>query len=161
MTRPIEPWHLTASECARWIGIARNTFADRGYAPALQIGCKKYFDIREIFIESVRAGIVSSGGDDGDIDLNYQRARLVQAQAGLAEISLAAEEGRLCPVEEVETAIIATLTPVVAMLDSLPLTIKRDCPELSHTAVERIERTIATARNNLADEEVMTPAEAA
>ena len=152
MTRTVEPWHLPASECARWIGIARNTFADRGYAPALQIGRKKYYDIREVFIESVRAGIVSSGGDDSDIDLNYQRARLVQAQAGLAEISLAAEEERLRPVEEVEGAVIGALSPVVAMLESLPLTMKRDCPELSHTTVERMERTIATARNRLADD---------
>ena len=155
-----KPWHLNGRQVAEWLGLSTKTVSDRDY-PKTRSGREAIYDIREVIgIDAVKGLALLS--DDGEtIDINYQRARLTKAQAGLAELTLASEQGRLRPVEEVEEAILAALTPVVGMLDSLPLAIKRECPELSHTAVEQIERTIATARNQLADEDVMTPSEAA
>jgi len=42
---------------------------------------------------------------------------------------------RLRPIAEAVEALEAALTPVCAMLDSLPLQIKRDCSELSHLII--------------------------
>lgn len=151
MNRAIEPWHLSASECARWLGIARNTFSDRGYAPAIQIGRKTYFDIRQVVIESARAGIVSGAEDDEDIDLQYQRARLTRAQADLAEMSVLAEKNAVAPVELFGSAFDDFSGLVVQALEGLPGDIRRADPEISNRSLEVIERKIADFRNLAAD----------
>jgi len=74
------------------------------------------------------------------------------------ELDNAEREGELRPLSEVSEAIVAALTPVCAMLDNLPLAIKRKCPELSHVSVETVERTIAEARNELAEQPVLVEA---
>lgn len=144
-----ESWHITASECAKWLDIARNTFSDRGYSPAIEIKNRKYYDIRQIIAETSRAGIVA--GDDENIDQNYQRARLTRAQADLAEISALRERGLIAPTDLFATTFEDFSGLVCQTLEGLPGDIRRTDPQIGVRALETIETKIAEFRNLAAD----------
>ena len=95
-----------------------------------------------------------SGGSSIARQQAEETLKLTAARRIAKDIENEATRGRLRPVEEVEAAVIAALSPVSAALDSLPMQIKRDCPELSQRGVEIIERAIAKMRNGLADDDI-------
>lgn len=151
MTQTVEPWHLTASECARWLGIARNTFSDRGYTPAIQEGRKKLFDIRDVVAANARAGIVPGADAQADIDLQYEKARLTKAQADLAEMNVFVQQNALAPVELFGATFEDFAGQIVLALEGLPGDIRRAEPEIGARSLEVIERKIADFRNLAAD----------
>lgn len=147
-----EAWHLNGRQVAEWLGVSPKTVSQRDYPRASEpSGREAVYDVREVLRIDAARGLVLV--EDGEaIDHDAEKARLTKARRIAQELDNAETEKRLRPLEEVESAIIQTLSPVAAMLDALPMAIKRDCPELSAYGVERIERTIATARNTLADD---------
>jgi len=121
---------------------------------------RQLFPNANTFRPSKTAGEAISGihaiSDGEVIDHDAEKARLTKARRIAQELDNAEREGKLRPIAEAADAVEAALVPVCAMLDSLPLQIKRECPELSHQSVETMQRTIAKSRNALADEIVET-----
>ncbi len=147
------PWHLNGRQVAEWLGVSTKTVSQRDYPRTGKIGSEVLYDIREVIrVEAVKGLSLSEDGEE--IDHPAEQARLTKARRIAQEIENEREQGRLRPVAEVEVAITEALSPVAAALDSLPMAIKRSCPELSQTAIEMVEREIATMRNALADDHI-------
>lgn len=152
------PWHLNGRETAEWLGVSKQTVSDRAY-PKIKSGRESLYDIREVLrIETLR-NAAPVGDDGGQIDHEAEKARLTKARRVAQELENEEAQGRLRPVSEVEAAIFDALSPVAAGLDSLPMAIKRVCPELSGRGVELVEREIARMRNDLADDHITEPSE--
>jgi len=145
----LEPWHLSATDCARWLGIARSTFSERGYAPALELKKRKYFDVRELIAEKAVAGIVSENGET--VDHDFHNARLTKAKADIAEVKALREHGQIAPIELFTVAFQDFAGLICQSLEGLPGGVRRADPEISVRAIETIENQIAEFRNLAAD----------
>ena len=155
---PRDPWHLNGREVAKWLGVSTKTVSQRNYPNLGKHGAQVIYDIREVLrIEGAKGLVISSDGET--IDHDIEKARLTKEQRIAKELENAETQRRLRPVEEVEAAIYDALSPVASALDSLPMSIKRACPELSQHGVELVEREIATMRNALADDHIFEPSE--
>ena len=148
----LEPWIMNGRGLAQWLGVSEKTVSVRAFPSVGKDGRSILYDVREIIRIETARGLHAVEADGGVIDHEAEKARLTKARRIAQEFDNAESEKRLRPVEEVEAAITDTLTPVCAMLDALPMSIKRVCPELSQRAVEMVEREIAKARNQLADD---------
>ena len=150
---PVKPWHLPAGVCADYLGITKSSFSRRGYDAVAKSGRQVFYDITEICrFEMSRGKYEAEDGEE--IDHPAEQARWTKARRIAQELENEREQGRLRPVAEVDAAVTDALSPVAAALDSLPMAIKRACPELSQTAIEMVEREIATMRNALADDHI-------
>lgn len=154
----LKPWHLPAGACADYLGITKSSFSRKGFEPVAKRGREVLYDITQICLIAASKG-KHELSDGEEIDHELEKARWTQARRIAQELENDEAQGRLRPVEEVETAIIEALTPVAAGLDSLPMAIKRACPELSARGVELVEREIARMRNALADDDITGPGE--
>lgn len=155
----LDPWLKSVGECVRWCGRDRNWFNTQGFEQVAKDptdGRRSLYDVRKV---CTRAMGPAPHPDDDDAVPNKadEDAKLTKARRVAQELANDAERGRLRPVEEVEAAIYSALSPVASALDSLPMQIKRACPELSQRGVELVERAIATMRNALADEHISEP----
>ena len=149
-------WHKDVQECLLWCGRDRNWFSAQGFEKHGRDptdGRRSLYDVRQVCLRAFSSPVVD---DDGEvIDHDAEKARLTKARRIAQELDNAERELELRPVFEVSEAIVAALTPVVAMLDNLPVSIKRVCPALSQTGVEKMERAIAESRNELAGSPVL------
>ena len=153
------PWHFNATDCAAVLGLAKSSFSERSYEPCGVVGRQKFYDLRAVIRADVLTGLVEA--DDGEmINHEAEKARLTKARRVAQELENARTEKELRPIQEVEAAIYDALSPVAAALESLPMGIKRVCPELSQSGVEMVEREIATMRNALADDHIYEPSAA-
>lgn len=83
----------------------------------------------------------------GDLDLTEERARLARAQSERIEMENAVKRGELAPIDTLRDAIIPAMTQISALMDAIPVKLKREAPHLTATDLEIVKREIASAMN--------------
>jgi terminase small subunit / prophage DNA-packing protein len=87
----------------------------------------------------------------GELDLTEERAKLARAQSERIEMELAIKRGEIAPIDSLRDALIPVVSQVAAMLDAVPVKLKREAPHLTATDLEIVKREIANARNLMAE----------
>lgn len=87
-------------------------------------------------------------------DATEEKTRLLKEQADAKAMENAEKRGELVRREKYEEIVNRAASVVVAGLDSLPLNVKKACPELPARSIEVIRLEIAKMRNVIADTEI-------
>ena len=80
--------------------------------------------------------------------MEQEKYRQMQRENAIAERLVA-------PVSLIEEAVGRGVAAMLPVLESLPLLVKRECPEITGEQVERVKRAVAICRNALADVKVV------
>ena len=112
-------------------------------------GQRNFYDPRAVFLwgarqELNRAGVTETGEV---LDFEQQRARLTKEQADGQAMKNAQLRRELAPIELITWTLNKIGTQITAILDSVPLKVKRRIPTLNNTQVELIRREIVKAQN--------------
>ena len=83
----------------------------------------------------------------GELDLTEERARLARAQSERIEMENAVKRGELAPIDTLRDAMIPAMTQISALMDAIPVKLKREAPHLTATDLEIVKREIASAMN--------------
>ena len=83
----------------------------------------------------------------GELDLTEERARLARAQSERIEMENAVKRGELAPIDTLRDAMIPAMTQISALMDAIPVKLKREAPHLTATDLEIVKREIANAMN--------------
>ena len=83
----------------------------------------------------------------GELDLTEERARLARAQSERIEMENAVKRGELAPIDTLRDAIIPAMTQISALMDAIPVKLKREAPHLTASDLEIVKREIASAMN--------------
>jgi len=94
--------------------------------------------------------VASGRYTEGDLDLTEERARLARAQTERIEMELAIKRAEIAPVDTLRDSIAPVMAQVGAIMDSIPVKLKREAPHLTASDLEVIKREIAKAMNLVA-----------
>lgn len=86
-----------------------------------------------------------------DLDLTEERARLARAQSERIEMENAVKRGELAPIDTLRDALVPVVAQIAAILDAVPVKLKRESPQLTATDLDIIKREIAKAQNIAAE----------
>lgn len=141
---------LNRSELAQCFGVAKttiDTWASKG-CPVIERGTRgkpsKYNTV-DVF------RWLKHGDGSDSIDLQKERALLAAEQRRKLKRENDVEEKLLAPVDLLTDALASTGRQIVAILESLPLTMKRYCPEITGDQITLVKKSIAKCRNSIAD----------
>lgn len=90
-------------------------------------------------------------GTDGPLVLETERARLAAAQADLTELKAQQLRGELAPIALMTAVLAKAGGQVAAILESIPVKVKRRMPELNAAAITVLTDEIAKSQNTVAD----------
>lgn len=93
-----------------------------------------------------------AGGTGIQNDANVERARLLKEQADKEEMNNQLRRGELAPVSDMQAAMSQVYAKQVAIFESVPARIKRECPELSARGLDVVRKELAKARNLAAEQ---------
>lgn len=161
---PQDPKFVTKSFVSRMLGKSERTInAYQGRTDdALPIaasntgpkGLSNGYDPREVFQWAVRNTISEMMGDlpnaEGYINTEFEKGRLLRAQATAAEIKNAKESGELIMKSDVVAAFSPLVASIKSILDSIPLRVKSAAPHLGVTELNIIRREISRASEAIA-----------
>ena len=88
--------------------------------------------------------------EPGELDLTEERAKLARAQTEKIDMELAVRRAELIPAGDVTAALSSVAAQAAAILDSIPVKLKRESPHLSASDIEIVKRELARARNVMA-----------
>lgn len=81
------------------------------------------------------------------LDLAQERAQLAKAQREAVEIKNAVLRGTYAPITLLAQVLAGASAAVADHLDALPGQLRKTCPGLTPAAIERVQQTVALARN--------------
>ena len=111
-------------------------------------GQENEYDPRAILQWKIRKELNAVIEIDGEkLNLDEQRARLAKEQSENVKLKNAEKRRELAPINFIEWALGQTCAQISAILESLPLKIKRRVPKLSATDIELIRKEIIKAQN--------------
>jgi phage terminase Nu1 subunit (DNA packaging protein) len=149
------PVLLNKSDMASSLGISVQAFDKWGVKPAERRGREVLFDVRSVVDNRVehqsrKLQPTQQGDDDDGVNIDFERWRLVRANADAAE--LANEKKRR---EVVETAFCTFVLSKVSaeissILDGIPLSMQRRFPELENRHIEFLKGDVIKAMNKAA-----------
>jgi phage terminase Nu1 subunit (DNA packaging protein) len=142
--KPKEHW-LTQQNMAKSLGVTVSAFARWEVEPVARIGKHAYYDVRAVL--NNRLEKADQAGNTGDIET--ERLRLTRAQAEGQEIKNELAKGRIAPIEIITQSLATVAGATAGILDSLPLNMKRQYPELSAQMIEAIKRQCVKAQNEI------------
>ncbi|WP_406828126.1 terminase small subunit [Microbulbifer sp. ARAS458-1] len=132
-------------------------FARWGVEPALRVGNRAYYSVRDVVDNRVEAALekqrLERPGPLEGSDLNpvAEQARLAKEKADAQALKNSVTRGELIPAEAMGLVISKVATEMAAALDALPGQIKRIEPGLSATSLDKIKREIVRAQNAAAE----------
>ena len=92
--------------------------------------------------------------EPGSIDTEQERGRLARAQADAKELDNAERRKELAPVELLEWVLSKACAQISAVLETIPLNVKRRVPQLSANGIELIKKEIVRCQNIAASSEI-------
>lgn len=92
--------------------------------------------------------------DKTTLDLQQERALLTASQRRKLDRENDLEEKLVAPVELLTSALIQAARQIIPILDSLPMEMKRDNPELTGHDIQLAKKSICKCRNLIADLEI-------
>jgi phage terminase Nu1 subunit (DNA packaging protein) len=162
-----EPYWLNKSQMAASLGISVQAFDKWGIKPVAKIGRSVYFDCRSVLdskLAEVEAKQQLSQPDDGiDFDplLDHKREQeeyLLTKERRIGQQQkneLAAR--KVVPSEFAIFTLSKVAAEIAAILDTLPLTMKRKHPDLETRHLDTLMRELARARNQASGLDNMLP----
>lgn len=147
---------LNKTEMAQSIGISVQAFDKWGVKPVARIGREAFFDVRAV-LENRLDKIQPTPQPDDELDplaeakLTQERLRLTKAQAVAVELKNEVAKRTLIPAEFAVFALSKLAPEVAALMDTLPMTMRRKHPELEARHVNTLEREATKIRNACAD----------
>ena len=103
--------------------------------------------IREKLLGNQNSG---SGAATADVlDFHAEKTRLTKAQADAKELDNLEKMGKLAEIDLLKETLSTTFNSVVAILDSIPAEVRRQCPHLSQADIDEIATVVATIRNSI------------
>lgn len=105
-----------------------------------------------IFFESTAALPILYGktNDEGKLDLSQERAFLAREQSRRLQRENDIEERKVIALDELMNVLQEVSRQAVAILDALPLNIKRRVPALKNKDLEWLRKEVARSRNLMA-----------
>ena len=148
MTKPIPPIYLIQTQIAAACGLSQAQVSRDLTAAGIQSGPNGYSLGDLVRLAEWRAldgvGMASNGRVyDGE----RERARLLSAQAEIAELKGAQLRRELAPINLIEWALGRVCNQMGAVLDSIPLKVKKMVPRLTAVEIEHIKREVVKAQN--------------
>jgi terminase small subunit / prophage DNA-packing protein len=86
-----------------------------------------------------------------DLDLTEERAKLARVQTERIEMENAVKRGELAPIDSLRDALVPVVAQIAAILDAVPVKLKREAPHLTAADLEIVKREIARAQNLAAE----------
>jgi phage terminase Nu1 subunit (DNA packaging protein) len=143
--------HLTQIEAAALIGVAPRTLRDWPGAPRNEDGS---YDAAALVQYQIRR----AWGDEGDLDLEQQRARLAKWQADKAEMEVVTRAGELCVTTELVEWYGNHVERCRSRLIQLPDSIRQFCdPRTADVVVGEVRRLLYEAMHELAAPQTLPP----
>ena len=142
--KPYDHW-LNQQQIAKSLGITVSAFARWEVEPVARIGKQVFYDVRSVLENRLKKA--DQSGSNGDIEA--ERLRLTSAQAEGQELKNELAKGKTAPMEIITLSLSTVAGAASGILDSLPLNIKRQHPELSAQMIEAIKRQCVKAQNEI------------
>ena len=114
-------------------------------------GNSNTYDTEAVFrwlVEKEQSGRLEGGSE---IDTEYERGRLARAQADAKELDNAERRKELAPVELLEWTLSKACAQISAVLETIPLQVKRRVPKLGASDIEIIKKEIVKCQNIAAE----------
>jgi phage terminase Nu1 subunit (DNA packaging protein) len=142
--KPYDHW-LNQQQMAKSLGLTVSAFARWEVEPVARIGKQVFYDVRSVLDNRLEKA--DQSGSNGDIEA--ERLRLTSAQAEGQELKNELAKGKTAPMEIITLSLSTVAGAASGILDSLPLNIKRQHPELSAQMIEAIKRQCVKAQNEI------------
>ena len=160
-----DPSWLNKSQMAASLGVSVQAFDKWGVQPVARIGRSAYFDVRSV-LENRLANTASrhpaeDAGDDFDPLLDHKREQeeyllTKERRIGQQQKNELASR-KVVPSEFAIFTLSKVAAEIAAILDTLPLTMKRKHPDLETRHLDTLMRELARARNQASGLDDMLP----
>lgn len=143
---------LNRSEMADSLAISVQAFERWGVEPVAKMGRETFFTARDVLdnrLEHQESKRQQSAGLDpaADSKLIQERLRLTAAQADGQELKNQVTRRTLIPAEFATFALSKLAPEIAAVMDTLPMTMRRKHPELEARHIATLEREATKIRN--------------
>lgn len=150
-----QPWWLTQDQVCQSLGISTTAFQRWGVQSVAKIGRCTYYEIKDILENRLRhqARKFEAAGPQHLDDVEMVRAEreeklaLTKAQRVGQELKNQQLSKELAPVSVIEYVVGKAGAQISAILDALPMQIKKRNSKLTATDIEVIKREIVKAQN--------------
>jgi phage terminase Nu1 subunit (DNA packaging protein) len=142
--KPYDHW-LNQQQIAKSLGLTVSAFARWEVEPVARIGKQVFYDVRSVLDNRLEKADQSGS----NVAIESERLRLTSAQAEGQELKNELAKGRIAPIEIITLSLSTVAGAAAGILDSLPLNIKRQYPELSAQMIEAIKRQCVKAQNEI------------
>ena len=117
-------------------------------------GNQNAYDTEVVFQWLVNKELSGKLEGGSEIDTEHERGRLTRAQADAKELDNAERRKELAPVDLLEWVLSKACSQISAVLETIPLNVKRRVPQLSANAIELIKKEIVRCQNIAASAEI-------
>lgn len=152
MTLPAkrESFWLSQKQMAQACGVSPQAFQQWRVAPVAEIGREKFYRVADVVAnrlarQAERAQ--QAAPDAGDDNMDQERMLLTRAQREGQELKNAQLRRELAPVDLIAWVLGKAGNQIGAILDSIPLKVKKVAPRLSALELETIKREVVKAQN--------------
>ncbi|MET6678284.1 terminase small subunit [Citrobacter amalonaticus] len=143
---------LNKKNMAKSCKVGVTAFDKWGIEPIQRIGREAFYDVASVVsnrVENELSKIMDQGGDIDDAELLKARIRLTNAQADAQELKNARETGEVIDTAFATYALAKLAAEIGSIMDSLPLTINRNFPDMetrySNAIKVEVNRAISRA----------------
>lgn len=147
-----QPHWLNLGQMAASCGISVQAFKQWGIEPVARIGSEALFDAASVLRnrlarqqERTKASAPAPSPDD--LDADRERTLLTRVQREGQELKNAQLRRELAPISLIEWTLGKVGNQIGAVLDSIPLKVKKVVPRLTAVEVEHIKREVVKAQN--------------
>ena len=159
-TPNIEPHLLNKSNMAKSCGVSTQAFDKWGVNPEVKQGRAVFFSVKEVLENRLKNERDKLQGKTpkkanpkaqlDQLDEDALRTKKLQEEIRALELKNDILEGRSIPVDIALDVMTAVITEQVAILETLPLLVKRQNTDLPSHVIDQFQKAIAQVSNNAA-----------
>ncbi len=141
-----EKYWLTHEQMAKAHGISTQAFRQWGVEPVAKIGREVFYLAGDVTANRLQKRVPSDAAEMIQAE-REAKLKLTEAQVEGQELKNSQLRRELAPVAVIEWTLGKVGSQIAAILDSLPLQIKKRCPKLTASGIEVIRREIVKTQN--------------
>lgn len=147
-----QPGWLNLGQMAASCGISTQAFKQWGVDPVARIGRESFFDAASVLRNRLakqqdRSKAAAPEPSPDALDADRERTLLTRVQREGQELKNAQLRRELAPISLIEWTLSKVGNQIGAVLDSIPLKVKKVVPRLTAVEVEHIKREVVKAQN--------------
>jgi phage terminase Nu1 subunit (DNA packaging protein) len=147
-----KPGWMNLGQMAASCGISTQAFKQWGVEPVARIGRESFFDVASVLRNRLakqqdRSKAAAPEPSSCALDTDRERMLLTRVQREGQELKNAQLRRELAPIQLIEWTLGKIGNQIGAVLDSIPLKVKKVVPRLTAVEVEHIKREIVKAQN--------------